>query len=470
MARGTLATDHLELFAGAVGEVGSAGFPPGSSPTALGAGNDVSAVVAVIFSLEISFRVFVVGFRPVFPPRKRPHHILPFVHRKKDSRGSAPIPVRNTPVRQRVAHFNGKFSLSVDAERRDPTPAATATETIFASEVAAQSKSSNHQPSGTSPSLPSSEREEFQGGPASKLEEYVERFTNLSGIDKSHGREAPHQPCLLMALIDLVDEGLTNCRVDFALLKPHFFKHFKENESEESFRMPFRHLGAQDSGDRRFWHLQAKPGRAGELEPRKSLRYGRFHEVVSHAIIDKELLELLRDASCREALRKALLERYKSAFETSAAPCEESSWPNLDQLREMDTIRLRETLPALLFEALEHKHKTTCDEPLLDFGAVNIWENRTVCVAFKRKNPIQRDDLETLHQLMVKESAREGVFITTERFSKEAEDYAKGAFESGSFIETVDGEELEEIIADVSSDDAIVAHGRSAGLSGLHRT
>src|SRR5215213_11052575 len=77
-------------------------------------------------------------------------------------------------------------------------------------------------------------------------------------IDRSHGIPAPHKPILLLAVIDLIEEGaITNNRIEPSpLLVESFLKYWHlVNLDKPRIFLPFFHLKSD-----KFWHLHAKPG------------------------------------------------------------------------------------------------------------------------------------------------------------------------------------------------------------------
>ncbi len=140
----------------------------------------------------------------------------------------------------------------------------------------------------------------------SSVEQWVDRFAKLRKGNR-YGVIRPHKPVLLLAVIDLIDEGtITSPRIQ---LTPELVEAFRDNwsaafpdEKPGLPQLPFFHL----RGDR-FWKLIAAPGEERTLaaiDRAPSIR--RLREIVVGAELDQDLWELLQQPKPRSELRRAI--------------------------------------------------------------------------------------------------------------------------------------------------------------------
>ena len=141
------------------------------------------------------------------------------------------------------------------------------------------------------------------------LDKYIELFSNLR-FNRSGGRASPHKACLLLAVIDLIDEGvLKNNRIPFdASLKGAFSKRFevaRQGEDQDKPETPFFYLTSEG-----FWHLRAIAGQEAELDSKlvnkKALSDKAMTELVAYAMLDDDLYQLLQADGNRSVLAEIL--------------------------------------------------------------------------------------------------------------------------------------------------------------------
>ena len=131
---------------------------------------------------------------------------------------------------------------------------------------------------------------------------------NTAIVDKV---KAPHKPVLLLSIIQSIEfKEITENRI---YITPQLVARFRDNwyhlvsnpRFTANFSLPFFHLRSE-----KFWHLHTKPGRELLLTSSGSIRsFSHLKEVVDYAKFDDALFILMKDASTREELKSALLER-----------------------------------------------------------------------------------------------------------------------------------------------------------------
>lgn len=148
------------------------------------------------------------------------------------------------------------------------------------------------------------------------LKDYAARFTRLN-VNRAKGSPSPHKPCLLLAVIDLIDDSETPTnRFYYAppLLERYhrYFDAVKGATDHPNPYFPFFHL----KGDG-FWHLHALPGRQDALDALSSARAARnVLDTIAYASLDDELFQLLRDPIARRELSDVIVDHW---FDRKAA-------------------------------------------------------------------------------------------------------------------------------------------------------
>lgn len=150
------------------------------------------------------------------------------------------------------------------------------------------------------------------------LQKYVQRMKCLRR-DEAHGDPAPHKPLLLLAVIEMIEQGqIHENRIYFSSdLREVFNKYWSKIKNERpNMVMPFFHLkndGLEKNDS--FWFLQPIPGREKILE--KILESGekirgisRLHEAVAYANLKDDLFFLLTNPQHREIIRQTLIDSY----------------------------------------------------------------------------------------------------------------------------------------------------------------
>lgn len=146
---------------------------------------------------------------------------------------------------------------------------------------------------------------------------WVERFSRLRS-DKSPARwpaetlyRAPHKPLLLLSVLDLFAQGTyhTNLIPYHAELIDTFQLYWDKvmpGDTRTTWVLPYYHLWRDG-----FWHLIPVPGMEGALQSGGQIKTVRALEATVVGVrLDEDLYRLLRLPSCRDALRRVLIERY----------------------------------------------------------------------------------------------------------------------------------------------------------------
>ncbi len=137
---------------------------------------------------------------------------------------------------------------------------------------------------------------------------YLQKIEKLR-IDRSHGEPAPHKPILLLAVIDLFEEGeIKENKIEPSpQLVEAFLKywHLVSFEKPRIF-LPFFHLKSDG-----FWHLHATAENGNLLKNLKQINSpAHLSSVVAFAGLDEELFLLLHQIEAREAIRQKILNTY----------------------------------------------------------------------------------------------------------------------------------------------------------------
>lgn len=145
------------------------------------------------------------------------------------------------------------------------------------------------------------------------LHKYIREFRKLR-IDRAHGN-APHQPVLLLAVIELIEQGhITENRVlPSPELVDTFVKYWtKVTDRKPNLVLPFFHLAKRKPP---FWFHHANPGYEAALNDVNQIRgFTRLRKFVSYASFDMELFDLLIQKENREVLRHTIIDEYLADF------------------------------------------------------------------------------------------------------------------------------------------------------------
>lgn len=132
---------------------------------------------------------------------------------------------------------------------------------------------------------------------------YLHRIRKLN-VNRNHGKPAPHKPLLLLAVIDLIEQG----KVSDNKIRPTtefveaFLKYWNLIRSDRPrIFLPFYHLKSDG-----FWHLYARPDKT--IYEFRSM--SQVAENVAFASLDEDLFVLLARPDTREIIRQTIIENY----------------------------------------------------------------------------------------------------------------------------------------------------------------
>jgi len=134
---------------------------------------------------------------------------------------------------------------------------------------------------------------------------YVEKLQSLK-LDKSSGHAKPHKVCLMLAIIDLIEQGIiTHNQIQYDdQLKSrftHYFNQLKQGNDKDTPFLPFYHLQSSY-----FWTLTIKPEYLQEFKQLKTASNASIGRCVNFAYLDDELFDYLKSPITRPALKDAL--------------------------------------------------------------------------------------------------------------------------------------------------------------------
>ncbi len=143
------------------------------------------------------------------------------------------------------------------------------------------------------------------------LEKYVRKMECLR-VDRAHG-VAPHKPLLLLAVIDLIEQGqIQENKIYFSpdLVETVMKYWVMVTDRRLNIALPFFHLKSDG-----FWHLHPNPGQTRTLNGARQIRsISGIREVIAYASLDNDLFVFLATPQHREIIRQTLIRTYFSDF------------------------------------------------------------------------------------------------------------------------------------------------------------
>ena len=192
------------------------------------------------------------------------------------------------------------------------------------------------------------------------ISKYLKQFKKLNrGYTKALGR-APHKPVLLLAVLQLIQEGSLNSNrifitADLVLKFRTIWNQLVRTDHVANFALPFFHLRSEP-----FWFLVSKPGANLSLTKSKSIKsFKSLKETIAYAEISKDLFLLLQNPLSQLLFEQLLLDHYFSASKSEYSRNELSYDENLitneilnepSEIYQQQIKRLRETLKDDQFE------------------------------------------------------------------------------------------------------------------------
>jgi putative restriction endonuclease len=120
---------------------------------------------------------------------------------------------------------------------------------------------------------------------------------------------APHKPLLLLAVIDLISQGIVQTNFieftpDLGELFTIYWSRVMPPDQRSNIILPFYHLGSD-----KFWHHIPKPGMEAILAATRQIRgVAQLQEIVLGVKLDDDLYALLCHEESRNLLRTTLIE------------------------------------------------------------------------------------------------------------------------------------------------------------------
>ena len=137
---------------------------------------------------------------------------------------------------------------------------------------------------------------------------YIKKLKQLR-VGRSRVGPAPHKPLLLLAVIDLLEQGeiQTNRIVPSPQLVETYLRYWNQiSTGPPRPFLPFNYL--KSSG---FWHLHAHKGQEAVLASTHAFStMSHLAGVVAYVSLDDELFALLLNPETREVIRQAIIETY----------------------------------------------------------------------------------------------------------------------------------------------------------------
>jgi putative restriction endonuclease len=168
------------------------------------------------------------------------------------------------------------------------------------------------------------------------LNYYIDKFINLK-VDKASGAPAPHQPILLLSVIEQFERGKVSHNQIY--LTPELIAAFLKYWSNlvttgyhSDISLPFFHL----SGKRKikFWHLMPNPGFEAVISSGTKIKsLSALRNTVKYAYLDNELYDYLQDSSARLKLSEALVRKW--------FPAKPQRLEELYEVNELEIIQLK---------------------------------------------------------------------------------------------------------------------------------
>jgi putative restriction endonuclease len=151
------------------------------------------------------------------------------------------------------------------------------------------------------------------------LEHYFRLFAKLNRSpartwDAGTRGRAPHKPLLLLAILDLVDQGrLSENRVELSPdLLDEFYSYWQCLEGQREpgkLYLPMFHLRSEG-----FWRLEPQEGQEVRLAHTQSMEsFRKFHLLIRAAHFDEDLFILIANPASRQRLREVLISSYFDA-------------------------------------------------------------------------------------------------------------------------------------------------------------
>lgn len=149
------------------------------------------------------------------------------------------------------------------------------------------------------------------------IERHIKNFSSLRSDTKRSlwtaetKFRAPHKPLLLLAVIDLITQGIIKTNFieftpDLGELFSIYWSRVMPPDQRSNIVLPFYHLSSD-----KFWQHVPKPGMEAVLAATRQIRgVTQLNEIVLGVKLDEELYALLCQEESRNLLRAVLIENY----------------------------------------------------------------------------------------------------------------------------------------------------------------
>jgi putative restriction endonuclease len=178
-----------------------------------------------------------------------------------------------------------------------------------------------------------------------RLTFYLHKIQKLR-IDRSRDTPAPHKPVLLLAVIDLIEQGTISVnRIEPSpqLVETYLSYFAQVGAGLPRPYLPFYHL--KTSG---FWHLHAQPDQQNTLAATKAFTsMSQLAGVVAYASFDDELFALLLEPETRELIRQTIIDAHLSTHRTAIESIFQTSQQITDVARLLERQAEEQTVIAI---------------------------------------------------------------------------------------------------------------------------
>ncbi len=145
------------------------------------------------------------------------------------------------------------------------------------------------------------------------ISDYIEQFSSLNTA-RIAGKNAPHKAVLLLAIMDLVEDGVIDSpRIELT------------KQLESSFELVWkRYVGVSliftPKVTMPYWHLVSEPFYSLHIISGQEIKGGSGRYSIKwlrnniYAMVDEDLLALMQDNKSRNKLRETLINTYLNQF------------------------------------------------------------------------------------------------------------------------------------------------------------
>ena len=168
------------------------------------------------------------------------------------------------------------------------------------------------------------------------LDYYIDKFIKLN-VDKASGVPAPHQPILLLSIIEQFErEKISRNQVyltpDLIATFLKYWSNLVTTDHHSDISLPFFHLSGKKKI--KFWHLMPNPGFEAVIDSRTKIKgLSALRNTVKYAYLDDELYEYLQDTNSRIKLSEILVRTW--------FPAKSQQLETLYAVDELETIQLK---------------------------------------------------------------------------------------------------------------------------------